>query len=65
MIEAEKVNAEVVFRDSGRTQLYLAMKDTVLKITSCHYPIKYALEQAKLTGSRITRKAGWIKDGTK
>jgi hypothetical protein len=63
MIEAEKVNAEAVFRDSGRTQLYLAIKDTVQKITSCHYPIKYALEQSKKTGSRMTRKTRWANYG--
>lgn len=64
-IEVEKIDAEAVFRDSGRIQLYLAIKDVVPEIASCHYPIKYALEQAKMTGSRLTRKAGWDKNGTK
>jgi len=65
MIEAEKINADVVFRDSGRMQLYDIIKDVAPKIASYHYPIKYALEKAKLTGSRLTRKAGWKKDGKK
>lgn len=63
-VEAEKVDAEAIFRDSGRIQLYIIIKEVVPDIASCHYPIKFALEQAKKTGSRMTRKAGWFKDGT-
>ena len=63
LIEAEKINAEVVFRDSGRWQPYLAIKEVSREIASCHYPIKYALEQAKKTGSRMARKIGQIKNG--
>lgn len=65
MIEAEKIDAEAVFRDSGRMQLYITIKEVAPQIASAHYAIKYALEQAKKTGSRMTRKVGKIKDGKK
>lgn len=63
MIEAEKINAETVLSDSGRRQLYMTIKQVAPEIASVHYAIKYALEQATKTGSRMTRKVGVAKNG--
>lgn len=65
MTEAEKIDAEAVFRDSGRIQLYIAIKDVSPKAASCHYPIKYALEQAKKTGLLMNRQIARVEDGKK
>ncbi len=58
LIEASKTRAKAIFRDSGREYLYELMQEAIPLITGRHYPIKYALEQAKKTGSRMTRKFG-------
>ena len=58
LIEAQKINAKAVFESSGRGYLYLLMVEATPAIIHRHYAIKYALNQAKKTGSRLGRKIG-------
>lgn len=56
LLEAQKINAKAVFESGGREYLYLLIEEVAPAIISRHYPIKYALQQAKKTGSRLGRK---------
>jgi hypothetical protein len=58
LIEAQKINAKAVFESCGRGYLYLLMAEVTPAIIYRHYAIKYALNQAKKTGSRMGRKVG-------
>ena len=58
LIEAQKINAKAVFESGGRGYLYLLMVEATPAIIHRHYAIKYALNQAKKTGSRLGRKIG-------
>jgi hypothetical protein len=58
LIEAQKINAKAVFESGGRGYLYLLMVEATPAIINRHYAIKYALNQAKKTGSRLGRKIG-------
>lgn len=58
LLEAQKINAKAVFESGGREYLYLLIEEVAPAIISRHYPIKYALQQAKKTGSRLGRKIG-------
>lgn len=58
LIEAQKTNAKALFEGTGRGYLYILMQEASQAIITQHSPIKYSLEQAKKTGSRMDRKIG-------
>lgn len=58
LIEAQKANAKAIFDTCGRGYLYQLMQEATQEIISRHYAINHVLEQAKKTGSRMSRKFG-------
>lgn len=58
LLEAQKINAKAVFESGGREYLYLLIEEVAPAIIRRHYAIKYALNKAKKTGSRLGRKIG-------
>lgn len=56
LLEASKNDAEAVFKGAGLSELYKAMVRLTPEITARHTRIRRALERAKLTGSRMTRR---------
>lgn len=58
LIEAQKINAEALFKHTGREYLYRAIQAVVKSIISSHSAIKFSLERAKESGSRMARKVG-------
>lgn len=56
--EAQKPNAKTVFEVRGLDYLYEVMVRHTPEISQRHHTIKTALDKAKNTSSRITRKIG-------
>lgn len=58
LIEAQKHDSKAVFDTYGKGDLYEVMRNLTNDIANAYSPIKYLLEKAKLTSSRMIRKIG-------
>ena len=58
LTESQKVNAKQIFEGRGQGNLFKHIQDIGHLIYARHYTIRRALEKAKHTPSRITRKIG-------
>ena len=56
LCEAQKNDSEAVFRDRGLQELYQLIVEATPDISLRWKPIKRALEKARKTSSRMTRK---------